>query len=229
MKNYRHIHSRTPRYMLILLVLSFILTGLSWVQSHRLRGTATEAVRAAENNLMVASQYKELAERLVDENNDLLEALSSYNPLVYASDPTPPRYFNVAMPEELQSYIWSLCRDYGIEDYYELVYALIQHESNFDAAAISRSKDYGLMQINVCNHEYLQNELGIVDFLDPYQNVHGGIYLLAQLLHKYDVPDALMAYNMGENGASKLWQRGIHETSYTNQVLAYYSQFTGNI
>ena len=28
-----------------------------------------------------------------------------------------------------------------------------------------------------------------------------------------------MAYNMGENGAKRLWDKGIYETDYTNKVI----------
>lgn len=190
---------------------------------------AEEAIANAKEAAHTVAYYKEQNKMLVEVNTTLREVLASYDNEFFATSPTPPRYFNVAMPEELQSYIWLLCCNYGIDEHYELIYALIKHESKFDAAAVSRSSDYGLMQINECNHEWLSEELGIVDFLDPYENVHGGIHMIASLLHKYDVPDALMAYNMGENGAVKLWRRGIHSTTYTEQVLDYYKQFTEDI
>ena len=30
-----------------------------------------------------------------------------------------------------------------------------------------------------------------------------------------------MAYNMGESGASKLWNQGIYQSKYSNRVLEY--------
>lgn len=178
-----------------------------------------------EQNIVLEARCSELEST----NEALLESLSLYQGTVVASNPTPPRYIDCPLDADLQSYIWSLCSNYDIEEKYELVYAMIKCESQFDAAAISYSNDYGLMQINAINHETLSSLLGITDFLDPYQNVHAGIYMIASLLHKYDLHDALMAYNMGENGASKLWRRGIHDTTYTDQVLDYYYQFTGDI
>jgi soluble lytic murein transglycosylase-like protein len=119
-----------------------------------------------------------------------------------------------------------MCYNYDISEYYELVYAVIKTESNFNPSEISSTNDYGLMQINVVNHNYLSNTLGIVDFLDPYQNVQGGIYLLASLLHKYDnINRALMAYNMGEAGAATLWSRGKTSTQYTEAVLSNYKEY----
>lgn len=156
----------------------------------------------------------------------------------YANEAAPdtnivgtPRYFDVPLSVDLQDYIYSLCCTYNIEESYELVYAMIKQESQFDAAAISPTDDYGLMQINKGNHAWLREELGIVDFLDPYDNVHAGIYMISSLIHKYDgnLADALMAYNLGEGNARKLWRRGVHTTSYTELVLGYYMQFIENI
>ena len=85
---------------------------------------------------------------------------------------------------------------------------------------ISSTNDYGLMQINACNHKWLTEELGITDFIDPYENIKAGLFILRGLLEKYDsTSKVLMAYNMGENGASKLWEQGIFESNYSKDVL----------
>ena len=85
---------------------------------------------------------------------------------------------------------------------------------------ISSTNDYGLMQINACNHEWLTEELGITDFIDPYENIKAGLFILRGLFEKYDsTSKVLMAYNMGENGASKLWEQGIFESNYSKDVL----------
>lgn len=186
------------------------------------------------NNRVAELQY--LNSTLSDELSVLdvayaqaLEALSTYNNDLVV-DTAPPRYLDVPLDEDLQDYIWSLCCAYGIEDTYELVYAVIRRESNFNAECISSTNDYGLMQINVCNHAWLSSTLGIVDFLDPYENVHAGIYTLSSLIHRYgNLTDALMAYNMGAGGASKLWSRGVHTTTYTKGVLEAYALFKENI
>lgn len=155
----------------------------------------------------------------------LKDKLSTYDADLVVAAPTPPQYLDIPLDNELQSYVWSLCCNYDIAEYYELIFAVIKTESNFNAAAISSTQDYGLMQINVANHNNLRKALGIKDFLDPYQNIHGGVYLLATLLHKYDVADALIAYNMGEGNAAKLHQRGVHTTYYSETVLKYYREY----
>ena len=125
---------------------------------------------------------------------------------------------DVPLDADIQEFIFYLCKGYNID--FTFVMALIQQESSFNPNAVSGTGDYGLMQINKCNHETLTNALGITDFLDPYQNVRGGMYILRTLFEKYETPaKVLMAYNMGENGASKLWVQGVYETAYSRSVL----------
>lgn len=123
------------------------------------------------------------------------------------------------LPEELQEYTYYLCQAYYID--FEFVMAVMYKESSFRADVISGTSDYGLMQINKCNHATLTDALGITDFTDPYQNIHGGIYLLRGLFEKYEDPALVcMAYNLGEYGASVLWNKGVYETSYSRKVLS---------
>ena len=35
----------------------------------------------------------------------------------------------------------------------------------------------------------------------------------------------LMAYNMGEDAAARLWEKGIYSTDYTEKILNYQMQF----
>ena len=94
-------------------------------------------------------------------------------------------------------------------------------ESSFRTDVVSDTDDYGLMQINSVNHEKLTENLGITDFTDPYQNIRAGVYILRGLFEKYDdAAKVLMAYNMGDYGASVLWDKGVYSTTYTNKVLA---------
>lgn len=124
----------------------------------------------------------------------------------------------VELDEELQEFIYCLSYGYNID--YAFVMGLIEAESNYQVDVVSSTNDYGLMQINTVNHEWLNEKLGVTDFLDPYQNTRSGIYILRNLFEKYKDPEkVLMAYNMGENGAKRLWDKGIYETDYTNKVI----------
>lgn len=125
---------------------------------------------------------------------------------------------NVPMDEDLQEFIFYLSQAYEMD--FTFVMALIQRESNYNPDVISASNDYGLMQINEINHPYLQEQLGITDFTEPYSNVRAGMFILRKLFEKYETPEkVLMAYNMGETGASRLWEQGIFEINYSKSVL----------
>lgn len=133
------------------------------------------------------------------------------NDFMYLSD--------VPLSEDIQRFIYYLSAAYEID--YPLVLAIIERESQFDADTISPTNDYGLMQINRINHAQLNKELGVSNFLEPYQNIKAGMFMLRKLFEKYEAVDTvLMAYNMGESGAKKLWSNGIFESKYSNAVCA---------
>ena len=68
--------------------------------------------------------------------------------------------------------------------------------------------------------------LGVTDFTDPYQNIRAGVFVLRKLFERYqDTNMVLMAYNMGEDGAARLWEKGIYSTDYTEKILNYQTQF----
>lgn len=131
---------------------------------------------------------------------------------------------NVPMDEELQGFVFYLSAGYDID--FTLVMAIIQQESSFQTDVISNSNDYGLMQINEMNHPYLTEQLGVTDFTEPHNNIRSGMFILRKLFEKYESPEkVLMAYNMGEYGASILWNQGIFESNYSRKVLEYQQQF----
>jgi hypothetical protein len=125
--------------------------------------------------------------------------------------------YDVPLEEDLQNYIKELCEQFNVP--IKLVYAIISVESDFCPTLISKTNDYGLMQINKVNHEWLTKKHNITDFLDPYQNVYCGILIFSQHYQRYqDIYKALMAYNMGANGAARAWDKGIYSTRYTTKI-----------
>lgn len=135
---------------------------------------------------------------------------------------------DVPMDTEMQEYIFEQCEENGID--FAFVMAQIKQESSFRPNVISPTNDYGLMQINKMNHGWLSKELGITDFLDARQNVRAGMYILRGLFEKYEDPAmVLMAYNMGEPGAKKLWNKGIYTTSYVENIEKYQSEFINEL
>lgn len=111
------------------------------------------------------------------------------------------------LDDETQQMILDKCNEYEID--FAFAMAVIFKESSFRPDAVSYDESsIGLMQIHKINHKWLSETLGITDFFDPEQNVTAGLYMLRDLFEKYeDPPLVLMAYNMGEAGAKKLWTR----------------------
>lgn len=127
--------------------------------------------------------------------------------------------YDIPLDAGLQKYTFDTCVKYGIEKHYELVLAIMWRESNFDTNAVSSTNDYGIMQINACNHKALKKKLKFVDIMEPENNIEAGIYLISRMLKKYDRHEALMAYNMGEAGARRQWRRGNYTSRYSRDII----------
>lgn len=124
---------------------------------------------------------------------------------------------------ELQEVMQDCGEEYGVP--YALLLAMADEESRFDPDAASSTNDYGLMQINQCNHAWLR-EIGI-DPMEPAGNIEAGAYIISQHLQNYGEPElALMAYNCGPSGAKKLWDAGTYETEYSRKVMAAFEHWT---
>lgn len=128
------------------------------------------------------------------------------------------------LDEGTQAFTYYLCEAYDID--WTLVMAMMKQESHFNANTVSATGDYGLMQINKCNHSWLSEQLGVNDFLNEEQNIRAGVFVLRKLFEQYtDADMVLMAYNMGEGGAANLWEKGIYSTNYSRHVRAYQAEF----
>ena len=134
-------------------------------------------------------------------------------------------YFDVPLSHSLQRYIYEVCADEEVP--VSLVIAMIDKESQFNPEAVSDTGDYGLMPINIINHETLEEQYRAADMLDPYQNVFCGVKMIGSYIKAYDgdYNKALMAYNMGEYGTKKAWESGIKYTSYSESILNLMSEY----
>lgn len=148
---------------------------------------------------------------------------------VYEADKLPEMsevvFFDVPLSHSLQRYIYEVCADEEVP--VTLVMAMVEHESQFNPEIISKTNDYGLLQINAVNHETLAEQYRTADMLNPYQNIFCGVKIIGSYVRQYDgdYTKALMAYNMGAYGAAKAQESGITSTSYTETILALMQEY----
>lgn len=132
--------------------------------------------------------------------------------------------YDVPLSDSLQRYIYEVCADENVP--VTLVMAMIEHESGFNPEAVSPTDDYGLMQINAVNHEWLKEEYRCADMMNPYQNVFCGISIISSYIDKYgELDKALMAYNMGNYGAQKAWKNGVTSIAYSEEILSLMKEY----
>lgn len=169
---------------------------------------------SVENNEAKIIKVKETKEENgnVEAETDEPEKQQRENTLYYVLDDG----YRFDLDDKYQDYLWEQCKERGIEKYYKVLLAQMYHESAFNISVISRTNDYGLMQINICNHEWLGKVIGDNDFLNPYTSIRAGVYLMSDFLNRYnDVQKALVCYNRGENAVKK----GTYSTGYSQCVV----------
>jgi soluble lytic murein transglycosylase-like protein len=124
------------------------------------------------------------------------------------SPPVHIIYPGIPLEDGFQDYITGLCKSYGVS--VPLVLAIIARESDFDSKLVDdNGQSFGLMQIQPQWHRERMRKLGVVDLLDPAQNVQVGIDYLAELLDIGKGEEyAVMFYNGGEIHANAYYKRG---------------------
>ena len=135
----------------------------------------------------------------------------------------PQEFVNAGgnFPEEIQAYLWSLCKERCI-DYYIAV-ALIERESSYRHETTGDSgRSKGYMQIMEKWHIERMKTEGVEDLYDPYGNIRVGLNFLQELLNKagdkgYNY--ALMCYNLGESKCKTLYNSGTHSTEYSRGIM----------
>lgn len=135
----------------------------------------------------------------------------------------------IPLSQELQAYTYQQCQEKQVS--YELVLAMMYHESNYDPSAVryyeDGSSDSGIMQINSINSQSLYELYGITDLQDPYENILAGVSIISGFVHQYGEHDGLMAYNMGVGGYQNAIANGTYTTTYAQNIMATKSEIEG--
>lgn len=118
-----------------------------------------------------------------------------------------------ALAADLQDWVYQMCEEYGITGYEPLILSMLYQESGYNPGLVHHG-NYGMAQINQCNHKRLRRDLGITNFLDAHQSIRAGVFMMSEALRAngYNESMALSAYFTGRNGISS--------THYSNRVLA---------
>jgi len=178
----------------------------------------------SQNNNIILTNNNECDTINIAEEENIYEPIKTTIPEIeftLEEEEIIPEY-DILLDKDIQKYLYDKCKEYNVP--YDLALGVIKVESNFNPSLIHKnsngSRDYGLFQINTINHKWLSEELGITDFLNPYQNIDAGVYMLSQLLKKYDDEHiVLMSYNMGERATKNLVNRGIYSSRYSRKVI----------
>lgn len=201
--------SRNNWKQILLSVILGLLVGIPFGHYAINHLTPSEPKVVAVEPLEKVPKVKELEETKEDEITIEIEPVKEMETYIEES----------FISEDIQKVIYEASEEYGIS--YPLLLAMVETESSGQPNVISRTNDYGLMQINRQNHGWLRDEHGITDFLDPSQNLKAGCIILQDLIEKYeDVHPVLMAYNMGEGGAKNQWKKGNYSSSYSRKIVS---------
>jgi len=156
-----------------------------------------------------------------------------------AAIPTRHPYYleSVDLPDYVQETIWSICH----EDprLYCTVMAIANRETRFRPHAIGdNGNSIGLLQIQPRWHQERMNDLGITDLMDPAQNVTVAVDYLGWIAERlnperpeeaYGTHALLMAYNQGWAGARKSWDKGIHSSRYSREVMRDFTAYMAEL
>jgi len=109
----------------------------------------------------------------------------------------------------------------------ELVRAVIKHESNFQRKEVSRKGAQGLMQLMPDTARVL----GVRDAFDPWENIHGGVRYLRDMIEAFDgdLVKAVAAYNAGPAAVKKYGDVPPYPETrgYVRNVLRTYRSYRG--
>ncbi|MDR1741272.1 MAG: lytic transglycosylase domain-containing protein [Synergistaceae bacterium] len=138
------------------------------------------------------------------------------------SKPSVSKYSGSKGVDELRRLVSQRAEDSAIDE--ELIRAVIEVESGWNADAISPKGASGLMQLMPGTAAML----GVDDVFDPAQNIDGGVKYLSMLTDKYqgDVELALAAYHAGPSRVDAAGGVPFKETErYVRNVMGLYHRY----
>ena len=139
-------------------------------------------------------------------------------------------FYDISLSRSQQIFIQEELKKYsGIS--YELVLSIISVESNFNINAISKTNDYGLMQLNSFTFQWVAKQFKIENPnpLDFETNIKCGIWYLNHIKNywiNYGTPEEYLsihtihAYHMGIQGTIDAIENNVYNNKYVSKVLS---------
>ena len=116
-----------------------------------------------------------------------------------------------------QRRVWYACQMYNVS--YPMILAMIEAETGYKNNVISSAGAVGYMQVIPDWHKNRMERLH-ADVNDPVDNIIIGVDYIAELQkHCSNEHYLLMAYNMGLGEATRLWEKGIYTTEYSEYIV----------
>lgn len=132
----------------------------------------------------------------------------------------------------LKQYTQEICAEYDVD--YPLVLAIIYNESRFQSGAIHKNDngttDYGLMQVNEVNYQWLYENIGIdsmSELLDDKIGIRCGVALLSYHINAAGNETlGLLRYQVGEGAYRRMIKRGKYSNDTYERVVEYWNEYT---
>jgi soluble lytic murein transglycosylase-like protein len=148
--------------------------------------------------------------------------------------PHKPEIKDVPLPAEVTDYLWKKSMESNFS--YELLLAIAKQESVFNVSLISRSGDYGLMQLQPRTARWIAEQLQVPNYnlLDYKTNIDFAVYYLSYLRQYWDTKGlsgitltdrVILSYNKGIQGASSYVSYHKANSSYVYNIENYKKQF----
>lgn len=157
-----------------------------------------------------------------DYSDTTIEGNSSSDFVYYSKyyDERDKSWYSIPLSYEHQQFAYNCCVKYGVP--YEVMMGLWGAEASWNInIGVTRDTYYGIGQIHIgYNKDYIKT-YG-VDLCTPLGGLEGSVILIRDKIYSYggDINKALMAYNCGDYGASRLWSQGVYNTHYTRKILS---------
>ena len=209
MKNRKNNHWMVITYLAAIALILFVFIVLT-CDGH--------AAAYANENMILAS-----ADELDILHDELMYGINTaevINPFENGPPDEQNIYYDIPLSHELQDYLREKCDEYSIPIEYALG-IMTTENTRFDPEIVNGTNDYGLWQINICNHDYIREQLGKdLDFTNPYDNIDAGVFWISRYYPRYGFEQAAMCYYHGEGYAKKLFKEGNYNDGYSQKVMA---------